>query len=113
MSFCEEISVNCDECYQLTSEQCSVITIITDLVEGDNYYLHILDKFENHYVIETTIDEDGILTIDPADFDKKIFTTSNGKLEVWLSTQQNGQNYDVPITIDEMIYYCIIVSLNE
>lgn len=113
MSFCEEISVNCDECYQITSEQCSVITIITDLVEGNNYYLHILDKFENHYVIETKIGVDGVLTIDPADFDKKIFTASNGKLEVWLSTQQSGHNYDVPITIDEMIYYCIIVSFNE
>ena len=49
MSFCEEISVNCDNCYELSSDQCSVISIITDLIEGDTYYLHLLDKFENHY----------------------------------------------------------------
>lgn len=113
MSFCEEISVNCDNCYQLNADQCSVISIITDLIEGDIYYLHILDKFENHYVVKTTIGVGGELTIDPEDFDKKIFIKSNGKLEVWLSTQENGQTYDVPITIEEMIYYCLIVTFNE
>lgn len=113
MSFCEEILTNCDECLQINANQCSVISIITDLIEDDTYYLHLLDKFENHYVVETTIGVDGELTIDPADFDKKLFIKSNGKLEVWLSTQQSGQNYDVPITINEIIYNCIIVSFNE
>ena len=113
MSFCEEISVNCDNCYELSSDQCSVISIITDLIEGDTYYLHLLDKFENHYVVETTIEVAGELTIDPADFDKKLFIKSNGKLELWLSTDETGQNYDVPITIDDIIYNCIIVTFNE
>lgn len=111
MSFCEEITNNCDECLEINVSQCSVISIITDLNEGDTYYLHILDKFENHYVVETTIQVHSKLFIDPADFDKKLFIKSNGKLEVWLSTQQSGQNYDVPITIDDKIYYCIIVNL--
>lgn len=113
MSFCEVIYTNCDECFSYKTNECQIISIITDLTEGDTYYLHLLDKFENHYVVETTIAAGGELIIDPADFDKKLFIKSNGKLELWLSTDETGQNYDVPITIDSNIYNCIIVTFNE
>ena len=51
-------------------------------------------------------------TINPSDFDVKLFVSSNGKLEAFLSTVPNGQTYDVDLVINTITYKCLIISIS-
>lgn len=113
MSFCDEISVNCDECLEVSVSQCTTLNVVTEnLTPGTTYYLHLIDKFENYYTTQVTIKADKSFDIIPSDFDAKLFVSSNGKLEAFLSTISTGQTYNVTLTIELVNYKCLIISIS-
>lgn len=100
MSFCTEHTPDCLTCYEGTLTDCQDLTITTDLIEGEIYWLQLYDKFDNVITSEITIGVDGALTITPPD--------GWGKIYFYLSTEEEPGTADVAVTINETEYYCFI-----
>lgn len=109
MSFCDGLHTNdCYTCYKGELTECEdIVTPTTDLVQGANYWLHLYDKFDNVYSVETTIGLDGAITLEQANYPDKLFS-GYGKLYFYLSTEETPGTADVPVIINSNEYYCFI-----
>lgn len=94
MLFCQDgRELNCDSCLELSYEFCSPISVQTDLTPANIFFLNIIDKFNNRYVQEVTINLDGTFDIDMTLLPENYFNPYGGKFEIYLSTTDEGLDY--------------------
>lgn len=110
---CDCIPEGCDVCYPLAVPYCpALITIPAGLKPGNQYYLWISDLFENLYYDLVTVDANGAVTINTANFPKGIFNANQGKLTMFLTEDIQGMIV-VPMTIDKAEWNCVIITVDE
>lgn len=110
MSFCDtDIAVNCDECYELSASDCLPITIPTSLTPATVYWLICVDKFDNRYDVQVTVDASGDFVIDPDDFPTGLFNQFAGKF-VFLLSVSSVNVVPVQFSVSGATYECVVVS---
>lgn len=110
MSFCDtDIAVNCDECYELSASDCLPITIPTSLTPAAVYWLICVDKFDNRYDTQVTIDASGDFVIDPDNFPTGLFNQFAGKF-VFLLSVSAVNVIPVQFSVSGATYECVVVS---
>jgi len=110
MSFCDtDIAVNCDECYELSASDCLPITIPTSLTPATVYWLICVDKFDNRYDTQVTVNGSGDFIIDPDDFPTGLFNQFAGKF-VFLLSVSAVDVIPVQFSVSSATYECVVVS---
>ena len=112
MSICsEEFDPNCDECYEVTRAT-DDLTFIYGLDATTQYYLWVIDSFNNSYKKLITSGADGSFTIDPTAtvYPTGMFNQYAGALEVFISSDVDGLVV-IPLTIYATLYNCVILNL--
>lgn len=100
----DEITENCDICYESTIVECTAISFAVGL--SGAYNLNILDKFSKLYVNEIIVS--GSFTIDQTLFPKGFFNKNAGAFELYLTS---GSGFTIPMTINSKQYNCIILTI--
>jgi hypothetical protein len=110
-SICHDINNFCDECFELQFEELNDFSITpTSLVEGSVYYLHLFDKFNNHYVNQVQIGANGAIPFYQLNYPTKLFNRFAGVLYAYLSTSQTMGDLDVDVEIDEVTLTCFNIK---
>lgn len=110
MSLCDtDVAVNCDECYEITVNDCLPVLIATNLTVLTAYYLICTDKFGNRYDVAFTSTAGGDFYIDPDDFPSELFNQFAGKFEFVVSLSAVTVT-PVAMTIGSTTYNCIIAE---
>jgi len=110
VSFCDtDIAVNCDECYELSASDCLPITIHTSLTPATVYWLICVDKFDNRYDVQVTVDGSGDFIIDPDDFPTGLFNQFAGKF-VFLLSVSAVNVVPAQFSVSGATYECVVVS---
>jgi len=110
---CFNIPSNCDSCYEKSIDYCPPsINIQAKLTPGATLYLWIRDKFQHTWGDLITVDLDGSFDINQNNFPKGMFTPSFGSLDIFLTTDDLGQNI-VPLNFGMDEYNCILLSVNS
>lgn len=111
MNFCEPISPTCDTCLELQTGECDSVNIITEnLNEGEEYFLIIVDQFDNKFSSTLTIDENKSFSINLPTINYKSFSKYGGKLEIYLSSNEQGYG-SVALTVGGLEYNCVLIEL--
>jgi hypothetical protein len=109
----EEVTLNCDSCYELTNEYCDPIIINPGVAFGYvSCYLQIIDKFITRRSQEVTLNYAGEFTIDEALLPDGFFNPYSGKYELYLSSDEDGENV-IPMTFEDVVYNCIILTIEK
>lgn len=96
MQYCGCRPENCTACYELMASYCpSTINIPCNLTPGDQYYLWV-EFLSNLYADVVTVNGDGSVYIDTANF-PEIFNASSGALFVFLTVTDTP---DVAVTMN-------------
>jgi len=105
----------CDQCYELSIPYCppTLINIpTTNLVPYYTmYYLWIRDKFDNVWTDTVFANGDGTFDIDQTNFPSGMFTESFGPIDMYLSTDSLGVDYQELNLYGYLPYACIILSV--
>ena len=108
-SFCDDIDLDCDECYEATVTDCEGFLVSGDLLPNFTYYLFVLDKFRNEYSAEITTNNNGSFIVDPSDFTDYLFNSYGGNYELSVSQNVNGSPSET-LTIGGNEYSCVILT---
>lgn len=110
MSFCDtDIAVNCDECYELSASDCLPITIPASLTPATVYWLICVDKFNNRYDTQVTVDANGDFIIDPDDFPTGMFNQFAGKF-VFILSVSAVDVIPIQFSVSGATYECVVIS---
>jgi hypothetical protein len=113
MGFCEdERAINCDECYEMSFDDCSDITISAGLTPTTTYYAVLVDKFNKQYIQQVTIAGDGSFTVDSSLLPNGLLTAFSGKFEIYLSTQSDGSD-TVPLNVSTTALNCVMATFTN
>lgn len=107
----DDIDQNCDECYELTQEDCLPEVIQSGLTPAATYWLWCIAPDGNYYKDEITIAGDGSFTIDvdSGAYPTGLFNKYAGKFEFFLSTSQTDPT-PTAFTISAVSYNCLIME---
>lgn len=114
MSICDQIfPANCDECYEVSRADNDLI-FNYDLDPSTQYYLWIIDKFNNSYRKLITTGIDGSFTIDPSDavYPSGMFNQYAGDFEVFITSDLEGTT-KISFTIYATEYNCLILTITS
>jgi len=112
MTLCtEEITPNCDECFEVGRSD-SDLTFIYGLTPLAQYYLQVIDKFNTRFTTLFNAGADGSFTINPADstYNNGMFNPYAGDFEINISSDAAGDTL-VPMTIYATEYNCVILTI--
>lgn len=107
----DDIDQNCDECYELTQEDCLPEVIQAGLTPAASYWLWCVAPDGNIYKDQITIAGDGSFTIDvdSGAYPTGLFNKYAGKFEFFLSTSQTDST-PVAFSISAVSYNCLIMN---
>lgn len=110
---CREVRTDfdCDECYELTVNNCDEITIDAGLDPDTSYYLVLFDQFDLKRTIEIETDNDGIFTIDQSLLPDSYFNPY-GAYDFYVSTQSSGSD-KVDMTFEGEEFNCVIIIISN
>lgn len=108
----EERALSCDSCYEISKEYCAAINVNPGLVEGQNYYLQIVDKFANRRTQQVTIKADGSFDVDTTVLPDNYFNPYAGKFELYLSSDEDGLE-DIEMTFESTAYNCVVLNITK
>lgn len=102
----------CTSCYEMSVGFCpDAIELPVGLTPGANYYMFVRDKFDNIYRNLITINADGNIDVDFANYPTGFFSPEMGLIEIFLSASIDGSN---PVTLNTSpTSTCIDITVSE
>ena len=114
MSICDQqFDPNCDECYEVSRAD-NDLTFVYGLNPSTQYYLWVVDKFQNSYRKLFTSGVDGSFTINTSDsiYPSGLFNLYSGELEIFISSDIDGDTI-IPLTIYATNYNCVLLNITS
>ncbi len=103
MVFCNDISPNCDTCFEVEYGNCNdVLTLSLGLTPSTNFFLNLIDKFDIITQIDITTDVSGDFTI------TQTWTKFFGDIELQIFSD-SGRTILVTVTQNAIIYSCVLL----
>lgn len=115
MNFCGCLNIDCSSCLNYSVEYCPPILInipITNLINGNTYYLWVVDKFNNAYTDTILGNSDGSFNINQTNFPIGMFHNGFGKRDVFLTTDSLGNNIQI-LNYGSQTYNCIMLKVDN
>jgi hypothetical protein len=105
------VDYDCESCHEKVYGECTDLTIRTRYTPYTYYFIHIVDKFYNHYVQKVLSNGVGDLTITTDGLPDNFFNKYSGEIEIKISETLTGDYID--ITLNGVTRQCLIVIINE
>ncbi len=103
MVFCNDITPNCDTCFEVQYGNCNdTLTLSLGLAVTTNFFLNLTDKFDIVTPIDVTTDGSGDFTI------TQTWTEFFGAVEMTIFSDSNRTAL-VVITQDSKNYNCVLL----
>ena len=90
MRVCNPKPLSCDYCYTLQLPYEPVIYVVAGLTPATNVYLFVTDKFGNQYTDLVTIQIDGSIPIDTANYPAGMFNPFSSWFDIYVSSDSGG-----------------------
>ena len=104
MGFCNDITPNCDTCFEFSYGECNdVLTLSLGLTALTIYYLNLIDKFDIVTQLTVTTDGAGDFTI------TQTWTEFFGAIEVNIFLDAN-RTIPVSFIVNSISYNCLILQ---
>lgn len=106
------IPINCNICYEMSIiEPCnnSIINLQVNLISKNQYYLWVIDKFNNIWRDIVIVKIDGSIDLIIANYPIRLFNKNTGIFRIFLSNDISGADI-IDLKINTIIYLCIILN---
>ena len=113
MSICDDtFDPSCETCYEVSRADNDLV-FIYGLTALTQYYLFVIDKFNNVYKVLFTSGADGSFTIDSTNsaYPSGLFNIYAGAFEVFIASDVDGTTV-IPLTIYATNYNCLSLTIS-
>lgn len=105
------VDYGCETCHEREYAEGSDINIEAGLSALTPYFVHIVDKFYNHYVQRVVTNSSGALTITSYGLPNNFFNRYAGEIEVKISAISAGPF--INFQLDGVLKNCLVITITK